>query len=206
MTNYTTPYNDLEVLDSGHFRDKRGRILDFTVSDVKYIYSKIQDSDFELSDLFDLDYLSEHIIRRIITTINEGLFNDVIYNGVIVDDFEPDAKDYSINIYDGIHIEVHNHYESGKKSKKKHSNPSVRAWSKKVRERDNYTCQVCGAYNKQHSEAHHLVPLSKNSDLATDEGNGVCLCQRCHKEYHNKYNGSESPSTFFKFGMDKRRY
>ena len=72
-------------------------------------------------------------------------------------------------------------------------------WSKKVRERGDYTCAYCGEYNKMHSEAHHLFPIRDYPELAYDLGNGIVLCQHCHSVYHKLYLGRESPYTFLEW-------
>ena len=54
-------------------------------------------------------------------------------------------------------------------------------------------------------EAHHIKPKAKFPNEAYDDNNGVALCQKCHKEYHNKYGGSENQATFLKWAMDKQR-
>ena len=45
----------------------------------------------------------------------------------------------------------------------------------KIKERDNYTCQVCGIINK--SIAAHHIDYNK---LNNDENNLICLCNSCH--------------------------
>lgn len=55
---------------------------------------------------------------------------------------------------------------------------------KKVRplvlERDNYTCQKCGA--KDYLEVNHIVPVSEGG--SNDMTNLVTLCDICHAEEH----------------------
>ena len=72
-------------------------------------------------------------------------------------------------------------------------------WSKKIRERGNYTCAYCGQYNKSHVEAHHLFPIRDYPELVYDLGNGIVLCQSCHSRYHKLYQGRESPYTFLEW-------
>ena len=71
-------------------------------------------------------------------------------------------------------------------------------WSKKVKERDNYTCQNCG--NKKGVCAHHIIPVNLPRDvhsphspfpasyynpaLALDVNNGITLCRECHTHLH----------------------
>lgn len=54
-------------------------------------------------------------------------------------------------------------------------------WKLKVKQRDNYTCQICGKkIEKKNCHAHHIIP--KGVKLTRwDIDNGITLCYRCHK-------------------------
>lgn len=54
-----------------------------------------------------------------------------------------------------------------------------RTWARKVLERDEYSCQLCGS--KENLEAHHIFGVTKNPELAKELWNGVTYCQSCHK-------------------------
>ena len=58
------------------------------------------------------------------------------------------------------------------------------AWSKMVKDRDNNTCQRCGAQNEQ-MYAHHIYPVSINPIESADIDNGITLCYSCHKDMHS---------------------
>jgi len=58
-----------------------------------------------------------------------------------------------------------------------------KAWAKLVKERDNYTCQICGA-KEVAVLAHHIDPVSNNAIESADTDNGVTLCKTCHKKAH----------------------
>lgn len=56
----------------------------------------------------------------------------------------------------------------------------------KIKERDNYTCQLCGKYMPDEIGLHidHIVPISKGGK--TVESNLQVLCSRCNAEKSNK--------------------
>jgi len=61
-----------------------------------------------------------------------------------------------------------------------------RIWSKKVKERDNYTCRAC---NRRYVElqSHHILSYKNYPDKRYDINNGVTLCTKCHIEFHKTY-------------------
>lgn len=61
----------------------------------------------------------------------------------------------------------------------------ITQWRRKVKERDNYTCQRCGAaLSSRGLEAHHKMPTWFMPELKTDLNNGITLCKKCHKQLH----------------------
>ena len=61
---------------------------------------------------------------------------------------------------------------------------------KLVLERDNWTCQKCGA-NKNNDitvtlHCHHIDPVKNNPIESADMDNCVTLCKACHKEAHSR--------------------
>jgi len=70
-----------------------------------------------------------------------------------------------------------------------------RGWTKRVYERDDYTCQRCGDRGGD-LQAHHKTPVAeiakevedresiRNHELFDDITNGVTLCTDCHKKVH----------------------
>lgn len=54
-----------------------------------------------------------------------------------------------------------------------------KVWARKVKERDNYTCQFCGKRGG-YLHADHIKPFSRYPELRTDLSNGRTLCKICH--------------------------
>ncbi len=61
--------------------------------------------------------------------------------------------------------------------------------SRRIRERDNYLCQICISgkyntvlrYNFKELEVHHIVPLEKDYSKRLDRSNLITLCRYHHK-------------------------
>ena len=58
---------------------------------------------------------------------------------------------------------------------------------KRVLCRDDYTCKCCGKKINHDAEVHHLDGYDWCIEKRTDDTNGITLCSRCHKAFHNKY-------------------
>lgn len=86
---------------------------------------------------------------------------------------------------------------------------AVNTAKKNVKARD-CACMCCNEVPKNnHLEVHHIMPLSKYKELASDERNMISLCQKCHKKYHSLYDDDEVGAvTFANFMRDfaNRRY
>ena len=66
-------------------------------------------------------------------------------------------------------------------TKKKEMADLDKAWSLRVRKRDDYTCQICKKkLKKQFAQAHHILPRTIKG-TRWDIDNGVTLCYSCHK-------------------------
>ena len=64
--------------------------------------------------------------------------------------------------------------------------PEYTEFTRKVLQRDNYTCKCC---NKQGSnlEVHHINGFNWDKEGRLDFSNVVTLCKACHNNFHDKY-------------------
>ncbi len=65
----------------------------------------------------------------------------------------------------------------------KNKRPLQGQWAKLVKERDNNTCQICGA-KEDTMIAHHIDPVVNNPIESADLDNGITLCKACDKKVH----------------------
>jgi 5-methylcytosine-specific restriction endonuclease McrA len=82
---------------------------------------------------------------------------------------------------------VHKHEKGFRQNTSREVQPELR---KLVLERDNWTCQKCGA-NKDDDitvtlHCHHIDPVKNNPIESADMDNCVTLCKACHKEAHSR--------------------
>lgn len=63
-------------------------------------------------------------------------------------------------------------------------------WSKEVRKRANYICEICG---EPAIDSHHIVPVCVDDSLKYDLDNGIAVCLKCHRKKH-----PDLPDSFFK--------
>lgn len=65
--------------------------------------------------------------------------------------------------------------------RKRKSNASLlRLWSKKVRARDGFKCQVCGRTDM--TNAHHILCKERYPEFKLEIDNGITLCP-CHHKF-----------------------
>ena len=62
--------------------------------------------------------------------------------------------------------------------------PEYNNWRISVFNRDNYTCQNCGAV-KTYLQAHHIKSFCNFPELRLDVNNGLTLCRACHYKTEN---------------------
>ena len=56
--------------------------------------------------------------------------------------------------------------------------PEYQRWRREVKHRDENTCRICAVQRNLH--VHHIKPLEKYPEFATDIDNGITLCGNCH--------------------------
>lgn len=59
-------------------------------------------------------------------------------------------------------------------------------WAKEVKQRDNYTCQLCGSKGGE-LHSHHIRSWDVYVDDRYDINNGITLCQDHHHMFHDLY-------------------
>lgn len=72
-------------------------------------------------------------------------------------------------------------------------------WTKKIFERDGFTCKICGKTGGT-LDAHHLNGWHWCKEQRLSLSNGITLCQKCHHKFHkvfgNKNNTEEQFNRF----------
>ena len=59
-------------------------------------------------------------------------------------------------------------------------------------------CVLCGDKDGQ-LEIHHILPISEYPSLALDCKNLITLCQKCHRKYHDRYDGNIGAESLIKY-------
>lgn len=65
-------------------------------------------------------------------------------------------------------------------------------WRKAVFKRDRATCQKCGRRGGR-INAHHILGFKKHKKWRFVLDNGVTLCTKCHRKFHEQYGKSNFP-------------
>ena len=78
-------------------------------------------------------------------------------------------------------------------------------WKYEVKKQGNFTCDCCGYSRGRNLVSHHLESYDNNKELRTDVSNGVCLCDKCHKEFHHIYGyGNNTKQQYIEFKENKK--
>lgn len=60
-------------------------------------------------------------------------------------------------------------------------------WSFSIKEKYNFTCQICFIKKPGNLVSHHLYNYKDYPGKRVDINNGICLCKQCHLNFHNDY-------------------
>lgn len=93
------------------------------------------------------------------------------------------------------------------RNNRRNKEPKAGWWRKKVKERDDYTCQCCGYVGEKDDgilNAHHINCWDKFPEQRVDLDNGVTLCDDCHNSnklegIHNLYGKFTTKEDFDEF-------
>lgn len=115
------------------------------------------------------DLPEEHIPTFAMYIINYALF-----------DKEPEISGLEKTVWIGIKRDINKTMTSNIDDR--HCK-EYKLWRKAVFERDNYTCQICGATDKK-LNAHHIKRFAKDFANRFNVENGMTLCAECHRKVH----------------------
>jgi hypothetical protein len=62
-------------------------------------------------------------------------------------------------------------------------------WSRRIKQRDNWTCQYCGSH--LNLQSHHILGITQYPERIFDLDNGITLCFDCHRNNPSLVNGME---------------
>ena len=65
--------------------------------------------------------------------------------------------------------------------------PGLHLWRKEVYKRDGWVCQACDDKTHNGIVAHHKDGWGICKERRLEVSNGVTLCKKCHKEFHDAY-------------------
>ena len=74
-------------------------------------------------------------------------------------------------------------------------------WAKKVKQRDNYICQLCRKSGVS-LNSHHINSWDVFISQRYDVNNGITLCEKCHNLFHDCY--GRGKNTAYQFEEFKR--
>ena len=76
-------------------------------------------------------------------------------------------------------------------------------WRREVFKRDSYTCQCCGDNKGGNLRSHHLDGYSWCKEKRIDIDNGITLCDKCHKGFHDEYGYNNNTKEQFEKYIEK---
>lgn len=76
-------------------------------------------------------------------------------------------------------------------------------WRNSIVKKYNHKCDICGS--EEDIQTHHLYNWKDYPDKRFDVENGVCLCKKCHVEFHSKYGReNNTPEQYKLFRVNKK--
>ena len=91
------------------------------------------------------------------------------------------------NLYSHL-MRGENHWNyKGKNDKLQRTWAQYKEWHRKVLEKDNFTCQVCGKRGGK-LEVHHIKSFADYPDLRFEVSNGIAVHKTCHLAILHKWN------------------
>ncbi len=82
--------------------------------------------------------------------------------------------------------------EERNKNIKQRKDSETKRIKRLVRERDKYKCWFCGSHG---SIVHHLNDFANHPEGRTDVNNLVCVCNKCHNDFHKWSGGTKALTT-----------
>lgn len=79
----------------------------------------------------------------------------------------------------------------------KHHDYEHQVWREEVKQRDNYQCRKCGS--KSNIQAHHITAYKDKKRARYVSKNGISLCRKCHRQFHNVYGYSGNAQNLREF-------
>lgn len=98
----------------------------------------------------------------------------------------------------------YNHNLSDEDREKRRGKAEYREWSYNVKVNGNFTCQLCGDNRGGNLVSHHIDSYMSNKEKRYDLDNGICLCGKCHKDFHSEYGYGNNTSEQFEEFTTKR--
>jgi len=129
-----------------------------------------------LAESFNSVVYDSAFVSEIIEQFTYGLFHMVYVNGNPTYNIDVDV----LTEFDCIELP-----KVDEVVKDPRQDVRTKAWNGAVKLKDGFKCRRCGSDSRLN--AHHIIPICAEPQLAFDINNGISLCERCHVDFHSKY-------------------